>query len=234
MSDLRDVQLTMGCVPAPAGDSASAAGVSGGASSELRVGPLQFPSFPVGGSASPAPAAVAAATAAASVATPSAVTRGSMGAWDFSMPARAVPQESPAPRAVAASPPSPARRAGEMDAADLVRQLHPSEAASEDDEDLYDEDDEDAAAMRNKPKAYDPCLFVFIFFSRCIIRPKRKALPSSAKRKARGPKGMVENPVCGHCNTKNTPEWRSGPNGMLLCNACGLKWSRKRQKPGNP
>lgn len=58
---------------------------------------------------------------------------------------------------------------------------------------------------------------------------KKKSTPS-LKRKVRGPKGMVENPVCGHCGTKTTPEWRSGPNGLLLCNACGLKWSRKRQK----
>jgi hypothetical protein len=79
------------------------------------------------------------------------------------------------------------------------------------------------------------CYVSLTFLFSFSARAKRKAAtPGGSKRKARGPKGMVENPVCGHCGTKNTPEWRSGPNGMLLCNACGLKWSRKRQKPGNP
>jgi hypothetical protein len=80
-----------------------------------------------------------------------------------------------------------------------------------------------------------PIARVSLVLTLSFRRVKRKAAtPGGSKRKARGPKGMVENPVCGHCGTKNTPEWRSGPNGMLLCNACGLKWSRKRQKPGNP
>jgi hypothetical protein len=36
--------------------------------------------------------------------------------------------------------------------------------------------------------------------------------------------------TCKHCGTKTTPLWRTGPSGSKsLCNACGLKWLRKRK-----
>ena len=149
VSDLRDVQLTMGCVPAPDASSHGTLGPSG----ELRVGPLQFPAFAAVASSSPGPALAAPSAAAAAAA---AATRGSIGAWDFSMPARASPGESG--RAAAGPGPGPAaggRRVGDMDAAELVRQLQPTDATgSEGEEEPYEEDEEDeqAAAARARPK----------------------------------------------------------------------------------
>ncbi|KAJ5544634.1 transcriptional regulator family: GATA type zinc finger [Penicillium sp. DV-2018c] len=37
--------------------------------------------------------------------------------------------------------------------------------------------------------------------------------------------------VCSDCGTADSPEWRKGPNGpKTLCNACGLRWSKKEKK----
>ncbi|KAJ5109107.1 hypothetical protein N7456_005782 [Penicillium angulare] len=36
---------------------------------------------------------------------------------------------------------------------------------------------------------------------------------------------------CSDCGTGDSPEWRKGPNGpKTLCNACGLRWSKKEKK----
>ncbi|KAK2965226.1 hypothetical protein RJ640_019981, partial [Escallonia rubra] len=35
---------------------------------------------------------------------------------------------------------------------------------------------------------------------------------------------------CSECHTKKTPLWRSGPPGpKSLCNACGIKYNKKRK-----
>ncbi|KAJ5380154.1 uncharacterized protein N7496_002582 [Penicillium cataractarum] len=37
--------------------------------------------------------------------------------------------------------------------------------------------------------------------------------------------------VCSDCGTADSPEWRKGPSGpKTLCNACGLRWSKKEKK----
>ncbi|KAK9712644.1 white collar 2 type of transcription factor [Basidiobolus ranarum] len=37
--------------------------------------------------------------------------------------------------------------------------------------------------------------------------------------------------VCTECGTTDAPEWRKGPMGpKTLCNACGLRWSKKSKK----
>ncbi|KAJ6171166.1 hypothetical protein N7470_000233 [Penicillium chermesinum] len=37
--------------------------------------------------------------------------------------------------------------------------------------------------------------------------------------------------ICSDCQTADSPEWRKGPNGpKTLCNACGLRWSKKEKK----
>ncbi|KAJ5934885.1 hypothetical protein N7466_004432 [Penicillium verhagenii] len=41
--------------------------------------------------------------------------------------------------------------------------------------------------------------------------------------------------VCSDCGTADSPEWRKGPNGpKTLCNACGLRWSKKEKKRQEP
>jgi len=34
---------------------------------------------------------------------------------------------------------------------------------------------------------------------------------------------------CDNCGMNSSCQWRAGPDGMTLCNPCGLKWSRKGQ-----
>lgn len=133
------------------------------------------------------------------------------GPWDFSVPQATLQkeEEQQLPLTPATLPP---QVVSGVDPAVLMRSLDGEQDGtfvSASDDDFFDVDDE--RTEKKKPKG------------------KRKAT-TTTKRKVRGPKGMVDNPVCGHCGTKTTPEWRSGPNGLLLCNACGLKWSRKRQK----
>ncbi|OJJ49328.1 hypothetical protein ASPZODRAFT_129765 [Penicilliopsis zonata CBS 506.65] len=37
--------------------------------------------------------------------------------------------------------------------------------------------------------------------------------------------------MCADCGTYDSPEWRKGPKGpKTLCNACGLRWSKKEKK----
>lgn len=37
-------------------------------------------------------------------------------------------------------------------------------------------------------------------------------------------------PVCWKCGRTETPEWRKGPDGGVLCNVCGLLYARQRKK----
>lgn len=55
---------------------------------------------------------------------------------------------------------------------------------------------------------------------------RKKSVP----KKRRKGLDVNDNTSCYHCKTKTTPEWRTGPEGHLLCNACGLKWSRGLMK----
>lgn len=36
--------------------------------------------------------------------------------------------------------------------------------------------------------------------------------------------------VCNWCQATKTPEWRVGPEGDPLCNACGLQYLKKRRE----
>jgi len=47
-------------------------------------------------------------------------------------------------------------------------------------------------------------------------------------------KSKEESRCCDECKTKETSEWRRGPKGRhSLCNACGLRWSRKAKQEEN-
>jgi len=67
--------------------------------------------------------------------------------------------------------------------------------------------------------------------SRTTVSQKEKKREQRLKRVV---KKLKLNPLlhCQSCGTKNTPEWRKGPNGRnTLCNACGIRYSKeKRQK----
>lgn len=206
VADVRDVQLTLGCVPPPASD--DAVPLRGGPS-QLRVGPLEFPPFAA--DRAPPPDAPPAAPP----------SRMSLGAWDFSLG----PPEGESERVVGGG-------------TEQRRQRVPVRGGEDDEEyreDAMDDDDGPSGRRTPKPRrlpaGQSPGPVSGTPGAGGAAAPPAANVASAAKRKARGPKHMVDNPVCGHCNTKNTPEWRSGPNGILLCNACGLKWSRKRQKP---
>ncbi|OZJ04239.1 hypothetical protein BZG36_04244 [Bifiguratus adelaidae] len=50
-------------------------------------------------------------------------------------------------------------------------------------------------------------------------------------RKKKKAKTADEDHVCTDCGTTDSPEWRKGPMGAkTLCNACGLRWSKKNKK----
>ncbi|KDQ14281.1 hypothetical protein BOTBODRAFT_174790 [Botryobasidium botryosum FD-172 SS1] len=52
--------------------------------------------------------------------------------------------------------------------------------------------------------------------------------PSSVRSGGNPPQGVVK---CAHCDTTTSPEWRKGPSGKKdLCNACGLRYARSKQK----
>lgn len=35
---------------------------------------------------------------------------------------------------------------------------------------------------------------------------------------------------CQKCGRTETPEWRKGPDGGLLCNVCGLMYAKQKKK----
>ncbi|KAG1291107.1 hypothetical protein G6F66_008091 [Rhizopus arrhizus] len=52
--------------------------------------------------------------------------------------------------------------------------------------------------------------------------------PKSKKKRANS--RLASSNVCTDCGTTESPEWRKGPNGpKTLCNACGLRWSKKQK-----
>lgn len=228
VSDLRDLELLLGRTPqalAQPGsfDAGSVATVRVAPISDsgpgIRVGPIAFPVFGV------------AATAALPVeptSRRSSASRDSIGGpWDFSLPSL---QHAMAPVRPLLQP-----------APVVAPRRHNVPIVEASDESFSDHDHDDGGAFEDDgPSGPAPSR------TRKPTTKRKQALsgsgssstggggdlsPAQPKRKPRGPKNMVENPICGHCNTKTTPEWRSGPNGLLLCNACGLKWSRKRAKP---
>ncbi|CAB4429682.1 unnamed protein product [Rhizophagus irregularis] len=54
---------------------------------------------------------------------------------------------------------------------------------------------------------------------------------SKKKRKKRS--APSSNKVCHHCQRKDSPEWRKGPDGpKTLCNACGLRYAKQMNAQG--
>lgn len=43
-----------------------------------------------------------------------------------------------------------------------------------------------------------------------------------------GPSGGKKKRWCSHCATNHTPQWRAGPQGQTLCNACGMQYKLGR------
>ena len=161
--------------------------------------------------------------------------------WDYT----AAPIHSfPPPHAVAAAEkdrasPSSAQQPQQQEQQQQQTPLTAAVAAAveddgDDDDDLDDEEEDEfvqedeeeeerkrvAAAKRRKKK------------SGKRKTKKQSQQDPSKKKRVRGPKGIGPDPVCSSCGTKNTPEWRSGAGGAILCNACGLRFSRKRRKQG--
>lgn len=40
--------------------------------------------------------------------------------------------------------------------------------------------------------------------------------------------------ACSFCFTSETPQWRAGPEGVVLCNACGVRFTRKKTSSRPP
>mmetsp|Transcript_3285 Transcript_3285/g.4527 ORF Transcript_3285/g.4527 Transcript_3285/m.4527 type:complete len:82 (+) Transcript_3285:90-335(+) len=50
------------------------------------------------------------------------------------------------------------------------------------------------------------------------------------QRKVKKYSSNVKGKACVWCQTNRTPEWRKGPHGQPLCNACGLQYHLERRK----
>lgn len=92
----------------------------------------------------------------------------------------------------------------------------------DDDDDAYSSADDKPSRPRKTAKALKP-----MYDAVPISRTGSSAVSRDPNRK------------CGVCGTKETPQWRRGPNGKRsLCNACGVKWSSGRLtvagSPGSP
>ncbi|XP_010924181.1 uncharacterized protein [Elaeis guineensis] len=65
-----------------------------------------------------------------------------------------------------------------------------------------------------------------------VMKPyarRRRGEEPKEKSAALGPPDSSR--VCSDCRTSKTPLWRSGPNGpKSLCNACGIRYRKKRRK----
>ncbi|KAI3445394.1 hypothetical protein Pfo_002059 [Paulownia fortunei] len=60
-------------------------------------------------------------------------------------------------------------------------------------------------------------------------------MESSQKEEGLSSDGLIEVEIkkcCSDCKTTKTPLWRSGPSGpKSLCNACGIRYRKKRPTP---
>lgn len=56
---------------------------------------------------------------------------------------------------------------------------------------------------------------------------KQRAAPSKRRR---GGRQSAHNRQCALCATRVTPKWRRGPDGSILCNACGLHKNKMRER----
>lgn len=55
--------------------------------------------------------------------------------------------------------------------------------------------------------------------------------PVKARRRSRVGGDDDQSYLCDECGTRESPEWRKGPNGpKTLCNACGLRWAKWSKK----
>ncbi|CAO3701718.1 unnamed protein product [Rhizopus stolonifer] len=66
--------------------------------------------------------------------------------------------------------------------------------------------------------------------SRGLVGGELKSIETLQKSKKRVTDHEETKKICDHCGTVEAPEWRKGPNGpKTLCNACGLRWSKKQR-----
>ncbi|KAF5100568.1 hypothetical protein D0Z00_001187 [Geotrichum galactomycetum] len=64
-----------------------------------------------------------------------------------------------------------------------------------------------------------------------IVPPPSAA--AGARKHSRRRNRSIDDTVCRHCGTSETPEWRRGPDGArTLCNACGLYHAKMVKKQG--
>lgn len=67
--------------------------------------------------------------------------------------------------------------------------------------------------------------------STSIVPPPASA--GGARKHSRKRNRSIDDTVCRHCGTSETPEWRRGPDGArTLCNACGLYHAKMVKKQG--
>jgi len=52
----------------------------------------------------------------------------------------------------------------------------------------------------------------------------------SEKTPKRRMRGKQKKGPCEECNTTSTVQWRPGPDGSTLCNACGLRFAKKKKE----
>jgi len=84
-----------------------------------------------------------------------------------------------------------------------------------------DDDDDNNNNNNNNNSDYHHCKELNVEYAKLINRSRRVR-----KGKLLSPE---VNKRCGWCQTIRTPLWRTGPNNILLCNACGLQFHNQKR-----
>ncbi|KAG8732702.1 hypothetical protein FRC12_019168, partial [Ceratobasidium sp. 428] len=114
-------------------------------------------------------------------------------------------------------PPEPRRDASPQDELTTIPRVHAAPKRKRDMEAKKDMSDKDGLVRLSSPG------------KDVIARERGQSAGSATTRVGGGPPPGVMR--CSSCKSETSPEWRKGPSGKKdLCNACGLRYARSKQK----